>query len=106
MKREREKRQCFQSFINVSEGDVSVTEICCGPPIDSGASAIVCGVNWMKMSTNMPQEGENIQTESCYQTFRFGDGDTVISIEKKNLLITLCGEDTMLWNTWFRTMYV
>ena len=83
MKREREKRQCFQSFINVSEGDVSVTEICCGPPIDSGASAIVCGVNWMKMS-----------------------GDTLISIEKKNLLITLCGEDTMLWNTWFRTMYV
>ena len=93
-------KQYFQSFAHVQDEE---TFLCHktynGALLDSGASATVCGEQWMRKYEYSLTSSEQlkIQEESCHQVFRFGDSDPIICTTRKNIPIRICGDDIMLW---------
>ena len=91
-----QSKQYFHSFVNVQNGE---TFLCHksynGALLDSGASATVCGEDWMNRFEKTVSG--SIEEEPCHQVFRFGDGDPIICTTKKNLPINICGQDIKLW---------
>ena len=92
------RKQFFQSFVNINEDQTFLNETYSGALLDSGASATVCGRKWLEAfeSTLTPTEKNELGEEVCFQSFKFGDGDPIISYLKKNIPVTICGEDIML----------
>ena len=92
--------QYFQSYANVQNSE---TFLCHktynGALLDSGASATVCGEQWMtKFEYSLTtREKKLVQEEPCHQVFRFGDSEPITCTTRKNIPITICGNDIMLW---------
>ena len=66
--------------------------------LDTGASSTVCGDKWFSVfkESLTPEERSLIETYPCEKTFRFGDGDSVLSDQKKRIPITMCGKEITL----------
>ena len=64
--------------------------------LDTGASSTVCGQQWLKVfeESLSEEERKKITVEDCNRSFRFGDGDKVISAVQKTIPVTICGEQT------------
>ena len=66
--------------------------------LDTGASSTVCGKTWFKIYEESLTEKEKseIQSEKGLKSFKFGDGEAVMALEKKTIPISICGNDMLL----------
>ena len=92
----------FQSDFTLPEPDESFSffmgETVNKALLDTGASSTVCGAKWLKVfeESLSPEESSELQEIKCNKSFRFGDGDCVVSTIKKKLPITLYGQKISL----------
>ena len=66
--------------------------------LNTGASSTVCGKKWLEVfeESLTPQDKSEIEVNSCEKSFRFGDGENVISTFKKKLPVSICGQEVVL----------
>ncbi len=64
--------------------------------LDSGCTQTVCGNNWLKCFKESMQEGILIEEKPSHATFKFGNGDAVISSKKVVLPVTIGSKNVKL----------
>ena len=64
--------------------------------LDSGSKQTVCGNNWLKCFQESVQEGIMIEEKPFHITFKFWNGDTVSSIRKVVLSVTIGSKNVKL----------